>query len=199
MPMQGTAPTRFDLSSARHQNEKQTQAQQVCRDAICQPFLRLDEVALRLSHAIGPGTEKVQHEHAQEQDPHVHIHGTHAEDEDAAVERSHGFFHFGKPFFRVKSFTIGVVHGLAGSAAVMLVLLPTLPSFWAGIGYLALFGVGTMVSMAMVTLLLGVPFAITGSFERVNRAVSGVAGTASAVFGVALMSDILLGTGLIPF
>ena len=139
------------------------------------------------------------HEHAQEQDPHVHIHGTHSEGEDAAVERSHGFFHFGKPFFRVKSFTIGVVHGLAGSAAVMLVLLPTLPSFWAGIGYLALFGVGTMVSMAMVTLLLGVPFAITGSFERVNSAVAGVAGTASAVFGVALMSDILLGTGLIPF
>ena len=67
VPMQGTAPTRFDLSSARHQNEKQTQAQQVCRDAICQPFLRLDEVALRLSHAIGPGTEQVKHENAQEQ------------------------------------------------------------------------------------------------------------------------------------
>ena len=139
------------------------------------------------------------HEHAEEHEAHIHIHGTHSKGEGDAEERPHGFFHFGKPFFRVKSYTIGVVHGLAGSAAVMLALLPTLPSFWAGIGYLALFGVGTMLSMAMVTLLLGVPFAITGGHERVNRFVSAVAGTASAVFGVALMSDIMLGTALIPF
>ena len=139
------------------------------------------------------------HEHTHDDDPHVHIHATHAPNVGPGVETSHGFFHLGKPFFRVKSYTIGVVHGLAGSAAVMLVLLPGLSSLWVGVGYLLLFGLGTMLSMAAVTLLLGVPFAITSSFQRVNRAVSGTAGAASVAFGAVLMSDIVLGTALLPF
>ena len=139
------------------------------------------------------------HKHAHDDGPHVHIHASHRADADPEVETSHGFFHIGKPFFRVKSYTVGVVHGLAGGAAVMLVLLPTLSSFWTGIGYLVLFGLGTVLSMAIITLALGVPFAISGSFQRLNRAISGVAGMASVLFGIALMSDISLGTTLIPF
>jgi high-affinity nickel-transport protein len=139
------------------------------------------------------------HEHAHDEGHHVHIHASHEPGADAEAEQRHGFFHFGRPFFRVKSYTVGVVHGLAGSAAVMLVLLPTLSSFWTGIGYLLMFGIGTMLSMAAVTLLLGVPFAITGGSRGMSRWVSAVAGTASALFGVALMSDIILDTALVPF
>ena len=138
------------------------------------------------------------HEHTHDE-PHVHIHATHKPSSEPEVERAHGFFRPGKPFFRVKSYVIGVVHGLAGSAAVMLILLPEISSFWAGVGYLLLFGVGTMMSMAAITLLLGVPFAVSGQFERLNRGVARVAGTASLAFGAALMSDVALGTALIPF
>ena len=139
------------------------------------------------------------HEHVHDAGPHVHIHSTHDPVDDPSVETPHGLFNPGKPFFRVKSYAIGVVHGLAGSAAVMLLLLPQISYFWVGIGYLLLFGVGTMLSMAAITLLLGVPFALTGGFQRINRAVSGVAGVASVVMGAALMSDITLGTTLVPF
>jgi hypothetical protein len=90
------------------------------------------------------------------------------------------------------------VHGLAGSAAVMLVLLPTLSSIWVGVGYLVLFGVGTIISMSAVTLALGVPFAATGGSQRLNRAVAITAGVASSVIGVALMSDTMFGTSLLP-
>ena len=121
------------------------------------------------------------------------------QDAGAEVEKAHGFFRPGKPFFRLKSYTIGVVHGLAGSAAVMLVLLPTLSSFWVGVGYIVLFGVGTMLSMAAITLLLGVPFALTGDRNRLSSTVASIAGTASLAFGVALMSDIAMGTSLLPF
>ena len=138
------------------------------------------------------------HEHAHDS-PHVHIHGSHGPDAGAEVEKAHGFFRPGKPFFRLKSYTIGVVHGLAGSAAVMLVLLPTLSSFWVGVGYIVLFGVGTMLSMAAITLLLGVPFALTGDRNRLSSTVASIAGTASLAFGVALMSDIAMGTSLLPF
>ena len=139
------------------------------------------------------------HSHTHEESPHVHIHATHPPAAGPEVEANHSFFHLGKPFFRMKSYTIGVVHGLAGSAAVMLILLPTLSSFWVGVGYLLLFGIGTMLSMAAITLLLGVPFALTGGNRRLSHAVSGVAGMASVVLGAALMSDIALGTAIIPF
>lgn len=140
------------------------------------------------------------HAHANEDNgPHAHIHATHDPSDDPDVEKPHGFFQPGKPFFRLKSYLIGVVHGLAGSAAVMLILLPGISSFWAGVGYLILFGVGTMLSMGAITLLLGIPFAFSADFTKINRAISGVAGTASVIFGVALMSDIAFDTALIPF
>ena len=139
------------------------------------------------------------HSHTHDEGPHVHIHSTHDPASGPEVEAAHGLFHFGRPFFRMKSYTIGVVHGLAGSAAVMLILLPTLSSFWVGVGYLLLFGVGTMLSMAGITLLLGVPFALTGGSRRLKDAVSGVAGLASVLMGAALMSDIALGTAIVPF
>ena len=139
------------------------------------------------------------HQHTHDESPHMHIHATHPPEAGPEVETPHGFFHLGRPFFRTKSYLIGVVHGLAGSAAVMLLLLPKISSLWAGIGYLLLFGVGTIFSMAAVTLLLGVPFAFSGQFQRLNRAVSGTAGAASVALGALLISDITLGTSLIPF
>ena len=139
------------------------------------------------------------HQHAHDNSPHLHIHATHDAAAGPDLEVPHGFFHLGKPFFRGKSFVIGVIHGLAGSAAVMLILLPKLSSMWLGIGYLMMFGLGTMLSMAAITLLLGVPFALTGSFGRLNQAVSGIAAGASVMLGAALMFDISLGTALVPF
>ena len=137
------------------------------------------------------------HEHVESDGSHVHIHATHARGEGQDDGRPHGFFQFGRPFFRVKSFGIGIVHGLAGSAAVMLVLLPTLSSVWVGVGYLVLFGVGTILSMSAITLALGVPFAATGGSQRLNHAVAITAGVASAVIGVALMTDTMFGTSLL--
>ncbi len=139
------------------------------------------------------------HRHEHDDDPHLHIHGTHGAGEADESEEDHGFFRPGKPFFRAKSYMIGIVHGLAGSAAVMLVLLPTMSSIWVGIGYIILFGLGTIISMGIITLLIGIPFSISGNFGRINRVVAGIAGGASLIFGVGLMSDVALGTALIPF
>jgi ABC-type nickel/cobalt efflux system permease component RcnA len=155
-------------------------------------------LGLQVFWNIGRGRLHV-HEHAHDRGAHVHIHATHTLAEDTASREPHGFFRPGKPFFRVKSYVIGMVHGLAGSAAVMLVLLPQISSVAVGVGYLVLFGVGTILSMAAITLLLGIPFAIGGKFQSINRSIAGIAGVASLLFGVALMSDIALGTTLVPF
>ena len=139
------------------------------------------------------------HEHTHDKGPHVHIHATHDPSADPEVEASHGFLHIGKPAFRVKSYAVGLVHGVAGSAAIMLVLLPQLSSFWVGLGYLLMFGIGTILSMAAVTLLLGVPFAVAKDARRLNHGVSAGAGVLSIVLGVALMTDFTFGTNLVPF
>ena len=139
------------------------------------------------------------HEHTHDKGPHVHIHATHDPTAGPEVEDSHGFLHIGKPAFRVKSYAVGLVHGVAGSAAVMLVLLPQVSSFWAGLGYLLMFGMGTILSMAAITLLLGVPFAVAKDARRLSHGVSAGTGALSVVFGMALMTDLTLGTTLVPF
>ena len=70
---------------------------------------------------------------------------------------------------------------------------------WIGIIYLILFGVGTILSMSIITILLGVPFAMSSNNKKLYNYISISAGTISILFGVALMSDIGLGTSLIPF
>ena len=139
------------------------------------------------------------HRHVHGDQQHLHIHGTHEMGVDPHAERPHGFFRPGKPTFRAKSYAIGIVHGLAGSAAVMLVLLPQIESVWVGLAYLMLFGLGTIISMALITVALGVPFAISARFRSFDRTVAGVAGSASLVFGLALMSDLALDTSIAPF
>ena len=131
------------------------------------------------------------HEHLEEQNPHVHIHA-HQPAEETAEGAHHGFFQPGKPFFRLKSYVVGVVHGLAGSAAVMLVVLTTeaVSSFLVGLWYILLFGVGTILSMGLLTLLMGIPFSFSGQFQRLNAAIARVAGTASIAFGLFLMYDL---------
>jgi sulfite exporter TauE/SafE len=142
------------------------------------------------------------HHHSHAGSEHVHIHASHESGSEAAEQLRANAAKFTseiRPRFRLKSYVIGVVHGLAGSAAVMLVLLPEIESAWVGLGYLVLFGLGTVVSMAMITLVLGAPFAITNRFRAMDGAVSTVAGGASVLFGIALMADLALGTSLIPF
>ena len=139
------------------------------------------------------------HHHAHDGNTHLHVHGTHESEEDPDVETLHGIFRPGKPFFRVKSFIIGSVHGLAGTAAVMLILLPTTNSLFSGIMYIVMFGLGTIMSMSIITIILSIPFVLTGSHQRINNIINGTAGLASCIFGIALMSDIALGTTIIPF
>ena len=139
------------------------------------------------------------HGHVHDAGPHVHIHATHRFGADPHQERTHALFRIERPTFRAKSYVIGIVHGLAGSAAVMLVLLPQIDSFWTGFGYLVLFGLGTMLSMGAITVILGIPFAVSGRFQRFDRTVASIAGGASLLFGAALMADLALGTAIVPF
>jgi hypothetical protein len=82
---------------------------------------------------------------------------------------------------------VGLVHGLAGSAFVALLVLAAVPGMWLGLFYLALFGVGTIAGMALITVAIALPSALTarrfGSMQRYLRLASGMA---SIAFGLLL-------------
>ena len=137
------------------------------------------------------------HAHQHGGHAHVHVHATHREGSEPG--NGNGLHEALRPQFRLKSYAIGIVHGLAGSAAVMLVLLPQIEVFWVGLGYLVVFGVGTIASMALITIALGVPFALTTRARQWQRSIAGAAGAASLLFGLALMAEIATGMTLIPF
>jgi ABC-type nickel/cobalt efflux system permease component RcnA len=136
-----------------------------------------------------------QHEHDSQQ--HKHLHGTHGHggNEESPHEASrHGPFPELIPFFRLKSYAIGVVHGLAGSAAVLVGILAATPDFSAGIAFLVFFSIGTMISMAIMTILLSIPFVLSSGSNRVGNTVIAIAGLLSIALGLALGSDLSLGT-----
>jgi hypothetical protein len=79
---------------------------------------------------------------------------------------------------------IGTVHGLAGSGALTALVLTTLPSTYARLTYMALFGLGSTAGMAALTGLLGWPMARLGAHQAVMRGVSVAVGAMSVVLGM---------------
>jgi high-affinity nickel-transport protein len=79
---------------------------------------------------------------------------------------------------------IGLVHGLAGSAAVALLVLSTIHSpVWATV-YLLIFGAGTMIGMMCMTAAIAVPLAFAGDrFSKLSRYLGTVSGVVSLCFG----------------
>jgi hypothetical protein len=121
----------------------------------------------RHPHGHGPGT----HGHADEHTPLARI--------DRSVLGRIAFYDWLRPF------VVGLVHGLAGSAAVALMILSIIREPVAALGYLLLFGLGTVVGMMLITLILSAPFAFTAvNLPKFNWRLRVAAGLVSFSFGV---------------
>ncbi len=127
------------------------------------------------------------HAHNPQTHAHFHLHGSREED--------HGHGH---PFNSMrKPFLVGMVHGLAGSAALMLLVLTTIPSPLAGLAYILIFGFGSVGGMLILSSLIGLPFVLTARrFTAMNRWIQVGAGAASVAFGIFLGWEIGFEAGL---
>jgi len=153
-----------------------------------------------LSHRLSPthpkhhGTHSHLHNHGDYAHAHPHSHGVAApgnvatEHHGTEVEPPRwlrapfarlGIFHSLRPLL------IGIVHGLAGSAAVALLVLGTIrESRWA-VFYLLVFGLGTIVGMMLMTLAFAIPFTFAGSrFTCLTRGLVTATGLVSLIFGL---------------
>lgn len=102
-----------------------------------------------------------------------------------------------RPFFRVKSYLVGTVHGLAGSATLMLLVLASLKSTLTGVLYILIFGLGSVVSMGFISILISLPFSASSRLPRLNLVVQAAAGTFSILFGIMLMYQVGIEEGLL--
>jgi len=112
--------------------------------------------------------------------PHTHHHG-HVVHNHAGA-RPH--VHIGRWTLARRPLLVGAVHGLAGSGALTALVLATLTSTAARLTYMALFGFGSTVGMAVLSGLLGWPLAKLGSNRALARAMSVAVGCVSIALGL---------------
>jgi hypothetical protein len=155
----------------------------------------------RFTPAHGPAGVIHAHAHTHGGSAHSHIHGhspevhLHLDQEpQSALQRALarvGLYQLLRPL------AIGIVHGLAGSAAVALLVLTTIREPRWAIAYLLVFGVGTIAGMMLITMMIGVPFAYTGKrFENFNRGLGVASGLISVAFGLFITFQIGFVDGL---
>jgi high-affinity nickel permease len=119
--------------------------------------------------------QKHSHEHVHEESGLVHSHK-----HDHNKDHSHGH----------KSLIVGMIHGMAGSGALMLVVLSTISSVPLGLAYIAIFGAGSIASMAAMSALIGLPFARAGNYKRASLLLRYAAAIITMIIGIGLVYEL---------
>ena len=121
------------------------------------------------------------HQHAHGGSSHSHVH-LHRPSEEHAHQHRHLIRSGARPFL------VGMVHGMAGSAALTLLVLATIPSAVAGLIYVAVFGLGSVGGMLIMTSLISLPFVLTRKrFNVLSEGLQVAVGLFSLSFGLFLV------------
>jgi len=140
------------------------------------------------------------HTHAA-QPPHVHAHSHRGEGRHqagfalGAARRDHAASahrHEHAPQeWPLRALAIGMMHGLAGSAALVVLSLQAVPSVALGLGYIALFGVGSILGMAALSVAIAIPMKLSATYlGRLQHATSAAIGIATCALGVVMVWQI---------
>ncbi len=127
--------------------------------------------------------------------PHVHLHQhggkPHIHKHLHRDTPGHDHQHIRRPLL------MGMVHGLAGSGAITLLVVSTMSSVAQGLVFLLLFGIGSILGMMLFSGLIGIPFRLTAGLSlRLNLWVRGTAGLISIALGLFIMWQIAFVGGL---
>jgi high-affinity nickel-transport protein len=143
------------------------------------------------------------HPHSHGGYVHSHVHGhapevhSHAPEQNSLSRLDHVFRRV--PQYQVvRPLVVGIVHGLAGSAAVALLILATIRnSAWA-LAYLLVFGLGTIAGMMLITMSIASAFRLVGDrFQNLGRKLALVSGLISVAFGLVVAYQICIVQGFL--
>lgn len=142
-----------------------------------------DRLARLLEMAVGAmllglGAEVLWRIYRRRVHVHVHRHGDgtvhlHAHSHPPREAHDPGHHRHAHPQgFPGRALVVGMVHGLAGSAALLLVALSGIASFWQGMAYIGLFGLGSILGMAALGVVIAVP--LRGAARLMTGMVNGL-------------------------
>jgi high-affinity nickel-transport protein len=133
-----------------------------------------------------------QHKHDGVSHVHLHFHEHGTAHKGAVSTHSHAISRIG-----LKPLLVGAMHGLAGSATLTLLVLTQINSTALGLLYLAVFGIGSITGMLLMTGLIGLPFALSARrFGGVHYGLQTVAGALSIAFGLWYAYETGIASGL---
>jgi len=140
-------------------------------------------------HAHGDYIHTHPHSHAPEQHPH-----TSEQTPVARLDRMMMRFAVYRP---LRPLVIGIVHGLAGSAAVALLVLAAIRDAWWAVAYLLVFGVGTIAGMMVITMSIASAFHLARGGQNFFRRIALASGVLSLGFGLFVAYQICVVNGLL--
>jgi high-affinity nickel-transport protein len=162
----------------------------------------LQRITESVTPAAGPPGTVHAHPHQHGDYVHSHRHGhepeahPHAPDQNPLGRLDLRLSGLG-PYQVMRPLVVGVVHGLAGSAAVALLVLATIGNTAWAILYLLIFGVGTIAGMMLITAGIAWPFAHAGArFSRLSHRLRVASGVISLAAGLALAYQVGVVDGL---
>ena len=124
------------------------------------------------------------HSHKEYDVIHTHEHDHHHYDK----EHQHGH----------KALIIGIVHGLAGSGALMLLVLSTIHSIPLGLAYITIFGAGSILGMMALSTIIGLPFAKTTRSAKFSVVLKYTAGVITLVIGSQIIYQVRMIQEIFP-
>jgi len=125
------------------------------------------------------------HEHENGQE-HFHAHSHRGETGHVRHEHEHD------DKFPLRSLFVGLMHGMAGSAALILLTLDKVENIWQGFLYMLLFGFGTILGMALISALIALPLRRSASgMTLLHNTSQGVIGIFSSLVGIYVVLDFL--------
>jgi high-affinity nickel-transport protein len=136
--------------------------------------------------------EKVVHTHSHSHGefvhnhPHTHAHESQSDSRDhVPVDWMDRVFGRVSAYQYVRPLVVGIVHGLAGSAAVALLVLTTIRNVHWAVAYLLIFGVGTIAGMMLITMSIASAFTMMGKGrQKFSRRLALASGLLSLGFGI---------------
>jgi high-affinity nickel-transport protein len=136
------------------------------------------------------------HHHGEHRHVHLHDHAGEAPAEQVPLARLDEKFGRTGLYQFLRPLVVGIVHGLAGSAAVALLILASIRDPGWAIAYLLVFGVGTIAGMMLITMSIASTFRFVGNrFERFGHRLAMVSGLVSLAFGLVLAYQICIVEG----
>jgi hypothetical protein len=152
------------------------------------PSVARDAVVHSHSHAHGDYVHSHPHSHAPESHPHSA--------DKTPVARLDKMLRRFRSYSLIRPLVIGIVHGLSGSAAVALLVVPIIRDPKWSIAYLLVFGVGTIFGMMLITMTIASAFHLVGGGQRFFQRVAFASGLLSLCFGLFIAYQICIVNGL---